>query len=309
MTMSTISDSPAYDGRCADFTSFEVSQDVAQVRSAAAMSAAPPDADVQSRAALLAAAGAHAAQVATEAAAAAMDGAGASLSSGTGGGCIPQVLHLRGPRPFEAYYDLVGKQWKMFLPEGSLVVDGVEAMLSEPTLSDGNTYYLHVKKATQTPSGASVKARREAEITDSGDKGDDDDLCVKVVEIDESRENKGIKTQYLVGAQVIWLGSTSSGGYLEPEYDSEGNISGVTNPYVMVGRTYVKVGGTPSDGMNVVRVDHGSSTVTATIEQGDPTSASTDSSTTIGLYRIKDGKIVEDFRNLLVVPMYDPPAM
>lgn len=299
--MSTISDSPAYGGHCADFTSFEVSQDMAQTRSAVATSAAPPVADVQSQAALFAAAGAHAAQVAASAATAAMDEAGASLSLGSGGGCIPQVLHLRGPRPFEAYYDLVDKRWKMSLPEGSLVVDGKEVSLSTPALADGNTYYLHVKKA----SGSSG---RTAKITDSGGKEDDDDLCVKVVEIDESCENKGIKTQYLVGAQVIGLG-TRSGGYLEPEFGEDGAITGVTNPYIMVGRTYVTVSGTPSDGMNVVRVDHGSSTVTATIKQGEPSSASTDSSTTIGLYRIKDGKIVEDFRNLLVVPMYDPPAM
>lgn len=188
----------------------------------------------------------------------------------------------------------------MSVPEGSLVVDGKVVPVSVPSINDGETYYLHVKKKD-------TSGNRTAMITNGDEKEDDDDLFVKAVEIDEGCENLGIKTQYLVGALVIGLDSTS-GGYLEPKY-KDGAITGVTNPYIMVGRTYVAVSGTPSDGMNVVRVDHGSSTVKATIEQGEPSSESTDSSTTIGLYRIKDGKIVEDFRNLLVVPMYDPPAM
>lgn len=306
--MSTTLDRSAYGGRCADFASLEVSQAVGQVRSAVdqARSAAAEVSDVsaQSQAALFAAVGAYASQVAAAAAATAVEEAGdSSVSSGDDGCSEPRELRLLAPKPFEAYYDLIENGWTMSLPEGSLVVDGEEVSLATPLLKDGNTYYLHIKKA----SGSSG---RTAEITDSGDKEDDDDLCVKVVEIDESCESKGVKTQYLVGAQVIGLGSgTRSGGYLEPEFGEDGKITGVTNPYIMVGRTYVTVSGTPSDGMNVVCVDHGSSTVTATIGQGEPSSASTESSTTIGLYRIKDGKIVEDFRNLLVVPMYDPPAM
>ena len=80
-------------------------------------------------------------------------------------------------------------------------------------------------------------------------------------------------------------------------------------PYVMCGRQVIKASGTPSNGVNVVRVKHSGDSVSATITSGSATpSNSSNTSTDIPLYKIEDGKITEDYRNMPRVPLYDPKA-
>jgi len=198
--------------------------------------------------------------------------------------------------PFTVYYDYTGECLKMMVPSGSLVVNGKSVSLSEPDSVSEGTYYLHVKKNGES-------AEIDTEPTKQG-------FYWNIAIAKIARENVGgkfVKEQYVIGTLTIG-GGGGSGDILEPVTDDRtGQITGVKNPYVLVGRKYISVSGTPTNGTNVLQIDHSGETVSASIVAGTmPPSDPTLTTTEIALYKIEDNAITEDYRNLLTVPMYDP---
>lgn len=217
---------------------------------------------------------------------------------GSGQSRPAEVVHADRPLvPFTIYADRKDSEQglKLYLPAGSVVIDGevVDIKFSE-TLTTGK-WYLHVD--TNKKSAAVSNAEHLPGYNQH----------LLIAEIDTSSEWCGtyVKSQCLSGAVV--LGTTVTPGCFDLVYNEQGMISGVLCPYVMCGREVVIASGVPTDGVNVVRVQHEYDFVTASIESGsaipkNPSNTYTD----IPLYKIKDNKIVEDYRNMPRVPLYDP---
>lgn len=209
---------------------------------------------------------------------------------------VPQVMDPP-MAPFSIYADQgdYDQRLKIYLPEGSLIVDNETVDLEDPGFLDTGKWYLHVNIAKKK---AVISAKADEESYDRH-------ILIAEIGTDPDLGGTYVSKQLLHGTVVI-----SDGGHpacFDLEYDEEGKISGVLCPYVMCGREVVIASGTPTDGVNVVRVDHAHDSVTASIMSGDTEtpSNSSDTYTDIPLYKIKDNKIVEDYRNMPRVPLYD----
>lgn len=217
------------------------------------------------------------------------------------GGFAEQLYDPTVLSPFMMYWDDENNAWSMHLPTDSLVFNGKYVPIAAPGGGgsgegySAGTWYLHIKK-----NGTAAKISDNA--TENGYQ-----WHVKLAKIGyNDDEGEFLEEQYLIGG-IILGGGSGSGDILEPEYDDKtGQITGVKNPYVLVGRQYISVSGTPVNGTNVLRIDHSGEAVTASIVSGSmPPAVPTLTKTEIALYKIEDNMITEDYRNLLTVPMYD----
>ena len=195
--------------------------------------------------------------------------------------------------PFEVYYDCIRKQWGMHLPVQALYVGGETVALEPPDSFETPTIYLHVNTYKDIPEAVINNQKEDPSY----------DVHIAVCTMKQEKYGWTLDKQLLSGTLYIQKTPTSC---FDVEFQG-GTPVAVRLPYVMCGRQVIEAAGTPSNGINVVRVEHSADSVTATIETGEAApDNSSDTETIIPLYKIEDGKIIEDYRNMLRVPLYDP---
>lgn len=210
------------------------------------------------------------------------------------------------PTPFSVWWDPIGKAYRMAVPEGSVMVEGLDVKVEVPDkLEAESTYYLHVKLRDQ--SGFDQGEPNLAKV-DSVAAGFAYDLTVPVVKIGEM----GIESQFLTSALILHRKVTRRP--FDPKYDADGNLTGeVFHPYVMAGRKIVEVGGEIAAGATYgIRVEHTyDGEVVATIRTIDGVKQDNEDTgfTYVPLYKIgQAGDIIEDYRGIPCVPLYDPKS-
>lgn len=210
------------------------------------------------------------------------------------------------PTPFSVWWDPIGKAYRMAVPEGSVMVEGLDVKVEVPDkLEAESTYYLHVKLRDQ--SGFDQGEPNLAKV-DNQEEGFAYDLTIPVVRIGET----GIEAQFLTSALILHRKMTRRP--FDPKYDADGNLTGeVFHPYVMAGRQIVEVGGEIAAGATYgIRVEHTyDSEVVATIRAIDGVEQDNEDTgfTYIPLYKIgQAGDIIEDYRGIPCVPLYDPKS-
>lgn len=201
-------------------------------------------------------------------------------------------------QPFMVFWNVGEKKWDIYLPEGSLYVAGKKVSVEKPSPLPVMKGYLHIN-TKKNPAEAKITANS----TESGY-----DYSCQIYELENIRGGLSVlKYQFISGAMHIVNSFPPS--VFDPKYDDNGHITGVERPYIMCGRKVVTATGTPVNGVNVVKVSHSSDTVTATITTGSATPAnSSTSETIIPLYKIENYAIVEDYRSMPCVPLYDPKS-
>ena len=147
-------------------------------------------------------------------------------------------------RPFDIWYDPVQEEWKIYLPEGCVKVEGEDAEYEGETDNDdvatitpAATLYAHVKRLSGGSSSYSFSV--DSSSTDSSST-DSDAICdFKVASFDSYCSE--IVAQHVVGTVVIGGGSASAPGCWDIQVDDEssGSGSGPTgswvNQYLMLG--------------------------------------------------------------------------
>lgn len=226
------------------------------------------------------------------------DPGGSGGGIGAGAGDLATALPNT---PFATWYDYEKEGYVMSVPSGCVTVDGIDLTPQEDeekVLKGEGTYYLHIKYPSQGESNP------DPAVIDTDSDTGEYDLTFAIVEIGET----GIDMQYLTGALHL---SRGGGAQLcfQPVFGEDGEVEETLNPYIMVGRRIIEAtGSVDGDGSWGVKVSHGvKGKVTAEIVSDvEPEQDNTDSSETmVPLYEISDGEIVNDYRGMPVVPLYD----